>query len=85
MRLTSLMSYLRRSINIARHRMLALEADPRNKVLLTLVYAAGLRISESVCLTWRDCSACDDAGQITVFGKGGKTRVVLLPASPAVT
>jgi integrase/recombinase XerD len=31
-------------------------------------------------LRWRDLTARDDAGQITVFGKGGKTRVVLLPA-----
>jgi len=63
------------------HRMLALETDPRDKVLLTLLYAAGVRISEVVGLTWRDCAARDDAGQVTVFGKGGKTRVVLLPAS----
>ena len=63
------------------HRMLALETEPRDKVLLTLLYAAGVRISEVVGLTWRDCTARDDAGQITVFGKGGKTRVVLLPAS----
>ena len=63
------------------HRMLALETEPRDKVLLTLLYAAGVRISEVVGLTWRDCTARDDAGQITVFGKGGKTRVILLPAS----
>ena len=63
------------------HRMLALETDPRNRVLLTLLYAAGLRISETVGLVWRDCAPRDDAGQINVYGKGGKTRVVLLPAS----
>ena len=63
------------------HRMLALETEPRNRVLLNLLYVAGLRISEVVGLTWRDCAARDDAGQITVFGKGGKTRVVLLPVS----
>ena len=60
------------------HALLALERNPRNKVMLTLTYGAGLRISEVVGLTWRDCTARDDAGQITVFGKGGKTRVVLL-------
>lgn len=63
------------------HRMLALEADRRDRVLLTLLYAAGLRISEVVGLRWRDCTARDDAGQITVFGKGGKTRTVLLPVT----
>ena len=62
-------------------RMLDRETNPRNKVLLTLLYAAGLRISEVVGLVWRDSAARDDAGQITVFGKGGKTRVVLLPSS----
>ncbi|MEI7609708.1 MAG: tyrosine-type recombinase/integrase, partial [Rhodospirillaceae bacterium] len=63
------------------HHLIAHEANPRNKVLLTLTYGAGLRISEVVGLTWRDCVARDDAGQITVFGKGGKTRVVLLSKS----
>ncbi len=32
-------------------------------------------------LRWRDLAARDDAGQVTVFGKGGKTRVVLLSAN----
>lgn len=60
------------------HRLLALEADRRNRALLTLLYVAGLRVSEAVGLRWRDLAARDDAGQVTVFGKGGKTRVVLL-------
>jgi site-specific recombinase XerD len=62
-------------------RMLVLETHPRNAALLRLIYGAGLRISEACGLCWRDLSARDDAGQITVFGKGGKTRVVLLSAS----
>jgi integrase/recombinase XerD len=60
------------------HRMLALEQDPRNHVLLRLLYLGGLRISEICGLTWRDLVERGDAGQVTVFGKGGKTRVVLL-------
>src|SRR5690349_2964819 len=60
------------------HRMLALEQDPRNHCLLRLLYLGGLRISEICGLTWRDMVARGDAGQVTVFGKGGKTRVVLL-------
>jgi site-specific recombinase XerD len=59
-------------------RLLALEPDRRNRALLTLLYVAGLRVSEAVGLRWRDLAARDDAGQVTVFGKGGKTRVVLL-------
>ena len=61
-------------------RMLGLERQPRNAALLRLIYGAGLRISEVCGLLWRDLTARDDAGQINVFGKGGKTRVVLLPA-----
>ena len=63
------------------HRMLALEPDARNAAMLRLIYCAGLRISEVCGLAWRDMQAGDDAGQATVYGKGGKTRVVLLPAS----
>lgn len=61
--------------------MLRLERQPRNAALLRLVYGAGLRVSEACGLRWRDMVARDDAGQCTVFGKGGKTRVILLPAA----
>jgi integrase len=63
------------------HRLLALEPDHRNRVLLRLLYVAGMRVSELAALKWRDLQARDDAGQVAVFGKGDKTRVVLLPAS----
>jgi site-specific recombinase XerD len=55
--------------------------DARNRALLGLIYFAGLRISELCSLVWRDLQPRDDDGQLTVFGKGGKTCVVLLPAS----
>ena len=61
-------------------RVLALEPASRNRALLTLLYGAGLRISEVCGLRWRDLIARDAAGQVTVYGKGGKTRVVLLSA-----
>jgi integrase/recombinase XerD len=61
-------------------RMLALETNPRNRVLLRLLYAAGLRVSEVCQLTWRDAAERGDTGQVTVLGKGGKTRAVLLSA-----
>jgi integrase/recombinase XerD len=59
-------------------KMLALEAKPRNAALLRLLYGAGLRVSELVALRWRDVVERDDAAQITVYGKGSKTRFVLL-------
>jgi integrase/recombinase XerD len=53
----------------------------RNYVLLRLLYAGGLRVDEIARLAWRDLRERGDAGQVTASGKGGKTRVVLLPAS----
>lgn len=61
-------------------RMIHLEPDTRNRVLLTLLYAGALRVSELAALKWRDLQPRDTAGQITIFGKGGKTRAILLSA-----
>jgi site-specific recombinase XerD len=61
------------------HHLLALEPHHRNQVLLRLLYAAGLRVSEVCGLKWRDVQEREEgAGQITAYGKGGKTRVILL-------
>ena len=62
-------------------RIIALEPSPRNRVLITLLYASGGRVSEVCRLTWKDCVERDDGGQVTLFGKGGKTRVVLISKS----
>lgn len=57
----------------------------RDRALLTLLYAGALRREEAVRLKWRDLKARDDLGagfgQATLFGKGSKTGVALLPAS----
>jgi integrase/recombinase XerD len=63
------------------HRMLSLEPDERNRLVLYLLYAAGVRRAELAGLRWRDLQAAGDGGQITVFGKGGKTRSIQLPPS----
>jgi integrase/recombinase XerD len=63
------------------HRMLSLEPKERNRVLLTLLYASAVRVSELCSLYWRDAQANGDGGQITVFGKGDQTRSIQLPAS----
>ncbi len=60
-------------------------ADVRNALALRLFYASGGRVSELAGLRWRDCSerAAErgrPTGQITLFGKGDKTRRVLLSA-----
>jgi integrase/recombinase XerD len=65
------------------HRILSLEPDGRNRALLVLLYASGVRVSEACGLCWRDVQPNGDGAQVTVFGKGGKTRAVQLPASVA--
>lgn len=62
-------------------RLLGLERHPRNAAILRLLYASGLRISELCGLVWSDLTPRDEAGQLTIMGKGGKTRSVLLPPS----
>jgi integrase/recombinase XerD len=73
----------------ATFRLLDRAATPRDRALLRLLYAGGLRVSEAVALSWRDLQPRQhgvqggnrEGGQVAVYGKGGKTRVVLLPAS----
>ena len=51
----------------------------RDKAIIRLLYYAGLRVSELCALKWRDLKPRKDGGgQITVFGKGDKTRAVLV-------
>ena len=59
-------------------RMLSMEQHPRNHALLRLLYVGGLRVSEICGLKWRDLQPHEETGQITVFGKGRKTRVIRL-------
>jgi integrase/recombinase XerD len=55
------------------------QASPgRDQVLLRLLYMSGIRVSELAQLKWCDLMPRAEAGQITVFGKGGKTRAILL-------
>jgi integrase/recombinase XerC len=48
----------------------------RDRAVIELLYAAGVRLSELVSLNLSDLSL--DTGQMVVWGKGGKERVVLL-------
>jgi integrase/recombinase XerD len=65
------------------HRILNLEPNQRNRALLLVLYASGVRVSEACGLCWRDVQPNGEDVQITVFGKGGKTRAVHLPPSVA--
>ena len=57
-----------------------IEAAPegRDRVLLKLLYVSGVRAAELCGLKWSDALPRQEGGQITVFGKGGKTRTILL-------
>ena len=52
--------------------------EGRDRVLLKLLYVSGVRVSEVCGLKWCDAMPRAEGGQITVFGKGGKTRAILL-------
>jgi len=61
-------------------RMIILETMHRNKMMLLVLYTGGFRVSELCSIKWGDLQGRDNGtGQITVFGKGGKTRTVLIP------
>ncbi|HEY9653755.1 MAG TPA: tyrosine-type recombinase/integrase [Coleofasciculaceae cyanobacterium] len=55
--------------------------NERDRLILRLLYGAALRVSELAGLKWRDVKPRGETGQVTVYGKGGKTRAVLLTLS----
>lgn len=63
------------------HKLLTLEENSRNKLLIELLYATGGRISEALTAQWKDAQSREDGGQIVLFGKRDKTRTVLIPAT----
>ncbi|MDP9487276.1 MAG: tyrosine-type recombinase/integrase [Actinomycetota bacterium] len=67
------------------HRIMNAPKNARDRALLSVLYAGALRREEAVRLKWRDLKDRTDlgagVGQATLFGKGSKTGVALLPAS----
>ena len=55
------------------------QLNQRNRLLLETIYFAGLRVGEVCALQWRQLSPSGASGQLSAYGKGGKTRHILLP------
>lgn len=51
--------------------------DPRDRILVRMLYATGVRVSELVNIKKKDIDF--DRSTIKVFGKGAKERIVLVP------
>lgn len=62
-------------------RLLAAARPGRDRTLVRLLYVAGLRVAEACTLRWRHVHPREDGrGQLTVHGKGTRTRHVLVTA-----
>ncbi|MCK5199481.1 MAG: tyrosine-type recombinase/integrase, partial [Spirochaetales bacterium] len=62
-------------------RIIGMENHPRNKLLLRILYAGGIRVSEVCRLVWKNIQEREKAGQMTVYGKGSKTHTIIIPES----
>lgn len=61
--------------------IIALTTNVRDRLLLRFLYTTAARVSEVESLKWKDIRPNRDGqGQVTLFGKGGKTRVVIIPS-----
>jgi len=61
------------------HNIINVENIPRNKLILKTLFISGIRVSELCSLTWQDLQERSEGGQMTVYGKGSKTRTLLIP------
>jgi site-specific recombinase XerD len=58
--------------------MIGMEPKLRNQLILRVLYATALRISEFCQLRWDSLIRRENGGQVTVLAKGGKTHTVLI-------
>lgn len=54
------------------------KAKDRDRLLFTLLYATGLRVGEALAIDVDDLELTPDDEQVTVLGKGGRRRTILL-------
>jgi len=60
-------------------RIIGMENHPRNKLMLRVLYCSGIRVSSLCELCWKDIRERENGGQMTVYGKGGKTHTIIIP------
>ncbi len=53
----------------------------RDRTLLKLIYLLGLRVSEALGLNWSDFRESGQEVMVTIFGKGSKTRTLIINQS----
>lgn len=59
-------------------RLIEAACSRRDRLLLKLLYILGLRVSELVGLNWSDFKETNGGAIVTIFGKGSKTRTLLI-------
>ena len=60
-------------------RMIEVEKNPRNKLLILFLLVTGMRVSEAVGLTKRNFKNHDGILRISIIGKGQKYRAIICP------
>jgi integrase/recombinase XerD len=58
--------------------LIASEPNFRNKIMLRFLYETGCRLGEMCQLKWKHLKFRKGGGQVDIFGKGDKTRHVLI-------
>lgn len=54
---------------------------PTERAIIKMLYATGFRVSELCSLRWDDATVRGDAVQLTIIGKGGKQRHIMIKSA----
>lgn len=60
-------------------RLIAGAEKPRDALLLRALFYSGARVSELIGVQWRHVKENPNGGQLSLFGKGSKSRTVVIP------
>lgn len=59
--------------------MLENTLDPEKRLIIQILYITGIRAAEICQLRWKDVQRTNDAGEMLIYAKGGKTRKIRIP------